>query len=175
MLLFFLLWKRKEDIKNKKSEPSILLLLGQQRFRELNFKIETEDNTIINDGFGPMNFTSGPAVEFKTYKDALAYILDNGPHFHVHTILQVNKISNLLLNDYVSNLFVYQKFRHLIILKYDAKDIMNLGLSDDIRPEFLNSEIERLRAIYYADGDDGWTLFSPFDFPNETFLSTIKK
>jgi hypothetical protein len=72
-------------------------------------------------------------------------------------------------------MFVFQKFRHLIILKYDDRDIMNLGLSEDIRPEFLNSEIERLRAIYYADGDDGWTLFSPFDFPNETFLSTIKK
>ena len=167
--------KMAEDIKNKISEPSILLLLGQQRFRELNFKIETEENTIINDGFGPMNFTSGPAVEFKTYKDALAYILDNGPHFHVHTILQIDKISKLLLEEYVSSKFVYQKFRHLIILKSDVKDISSLGLSDDIHPEFLNSEIERLRAIYYADGDDGWTLFSPFDFPNETFLSTIKK
>jgi hypothetical protein len=150
-------------------------LLGQQRFRELNFKIETEENTIINDWFGPMNFTSSPAVEFKTYKDAMAYILDNGPHFHVHTILQIDKISKLLLEEYVSSKFVFQKFRHLIILKSDVKDISSLGLSDDIHPEFLNSEIERLRAIYYADGDDGWTLFSPFDFPNETFLSTIKK
>lgn len=164
-----------EGIKNNNSEPAILFLLGQQRFRELNFDIDVEEKPIINDGFGPMNFTSSSGSGFKTYKDALAFILDNGPHFHVHTILQLDKISKLLLEEYVSSKYVYQKFRHLIILKSDVKDITNLGLSDDIHPESLNSEVERLRAIYYADGDDGWTLFSPFEFPNECFLSTINK
>jgi hypothetical protein len=50
-----------------------------------------------------------------------------------------------------------------------------LGIPDEIRLENLNSEQERLRAIYYADGDDGWTLFSPFALPNESELSNLTK
>lgn len=163
-----------EDIKNETAKPTILFILGQQRFRELNLNVEIEEKPAVNDAFGAMNFTSTKGG-IKTYKDALSYILDNGPDLHVHTVLQVDKPSNLLFEDFVSRKFIFRKFRHLILLKSEQNVMTNLGLSDDIRLESLSSDNERLRAIYYADGDDGWTLFSPFAFPDESYLFTIKK
>jgi hypothetical protein len=59
------------------------------------------------------------------------------------------------------------------MLKSDDKAALSLGLPDEIRLDTLNSEPERLRAIYYADGDDGWTLFSPFAMPNKNELSNL--
>jgi len=164
-----------EDIKNEKAEPTILFIMGQQRFRGLNLNTEIEEKPEVNDPFGGMNFTSVQGKEIKTYKDALSCILDNGPDLHVHTVLQVDKPSNLLFEDYVSRKFVYRKFRHLILLKSEQNVMTSLGLPDDIRPESLSSDNERLRAIYYADGDDGWTLCSPFAFPEEEFLSTVNR
>ena len=61
------------------------------------------------DTFGPMNFTFSDqttGASIKTYKDTLSYILDNGPDYHVHTIIQVDKPDNLLFEDYVTSKFV---------------------------------------------------------------------
>ena len=166
--------KLTDDIKNNNAEPSVLFLLGQQRFRGLKLDSELEERqNASNSIFGNNGFTSSPNTEIKTYKQALSYILDNGPEFHIHTVLQVDKPSNLLFEDYVTSKFVFKKFRHLIMLKSDDKAALNLGLPDEIRLDTLNSEPERLRAIYYADGDDGWTLFSPFAIPNKNELSNL--
>jgi hypothetical protein len=171
-----------ENINKSVIEPSILIILGQQRFRELKMDVELEARQeSFQNGiniFGPMNFTQpeemrDPAV--KTYKDALSYILDNGPDFHVHTILQVDKLNNLLFQENIFYKFVIKKFRHLIMLRSDQRTASTLGLPEEIKIETLNSEPERLRAIYYADGDDGWTLFSPFAMPDKDFLSSITK
>jgi hypothetical protein len=113
--------------------------------------------------------------EVKTYKDALNYILENGPEHHVHTILQVDKPDNLLGEDIITSKIIFRKFRHLVMLRSDEKAALKLGIPDEIRLENLNSEQERLRAVYYADGDDGWTLFSPFAVPNESELSNLTK
>lgn len=59
------------------------------------------------------------------------------------------------------------------MLRSDEKAALKLGVPDDIRLDTLNSEPERLRAIYYADGDDKWTLFSPFVMPDKEMVSSI--
>lgn len=168
-----------ESIKNENVEPSILVLLGQQRFRELKLDAEIVSTPKSDDAFGLNNFTysgQAPGSPIKTYKDALNFILDNGPDYHVHTILQVDKPDNLLFEEFVTSKFVLKKFRHLIMLRSDEKAAMKLGIPDEIRLETLNGEPERLRAVYYADGDEGWTLFSPFAMPNkEIILSLTKK
>lgn len=173
------LFKRLADsINNENAEPSILIILGQQRFRELKLDAEIASAPKSNDAFGPMNFTfsgQSSSATIKTYKDALNYILECGPDYHVHTILQVDKPDNLLFEDYVTSKFVLKKFRHLIILRSDEKAAMKMGVPDEIRLETLNSEPERLRAIYYADGDDGWTLFSPFAMPDKEIITSLTK
>ena len=167
-----------DSIKNENVEPSILVVLGQQRFRELKLDAEIVSAPKNDDEFGPMNFTfseQASSATIKTYKDALSYILENGPDYHIHTILQVDKPDNLLFEEFVTSKFVLKKFRHLIMLRSDEKASMKLGIPDEIRLESLNSEPERLRAVYYADGDEGWTLFSPFAMPNKEFITSLTK
>ena len=167
-----------DNIKKENVEPSILVVLGQQRFRELKLDAEIVSTSKSEDAFGLNNFTFSdqmPGATIKTYKDALSFILDNGPDYHVHTILQVDKPDNLLFEEFVTSKFVLKKFRHLIMLRSDEKAAMKLGIPDEIRLESLNSEPERLRAVYYADGDEGWTLFSPFAMPNKEIITSLTK
>ena len=162
-----------DDIKNGTPEPSILIIIGQQRFRELKLDVELSPSQNDSMGLFGTNGFKGLSSQVKTYKDALKYILEEGPDNHVHVVLQVDKLPNLLFEDYVTGKFVYRLFRHLILLKSDFKSVSTLGLADDIRPESLNSEADRLRAIYFADGDDGWTLFSPFAIPDEKEFKSL--
>ena len=166
--------KYKYDIKNGHAEPSLLVILGQQRFRQLKLDAElVEKQNTDNDFFGSNGFVSANTDIVKTYKDALCYILDNGPDYHIHTLLQVDKPDNLLFEDYVTSKFVFKKFRHLVMLRSDEKAAMKMGLPDDIRLDTLNGDPERLRAVYFADGDEGWTLFSPFTMPDKKIISSI--
>jgi hypothetical protein len=50
------------------------------------------------------------------------------------------------------------------MLRSDAGAVNSLGMSDDLKLENLSSDIERLRAIYYNEANDSYTLFSQFDF-----------
>lgn len=163
-----------DNIKNGHAEPSLLVILGQQRFRQLKLDAElVEKQNTGNDFFGSNGFVSANTDIVKTYKDALCYILDNGPDYHIHTLLQVDKPDNLLFEDYVTSKFVFKKFRHLVMLRSDEKAAMKMGLPDDIRLDTLNGDPERLRAVYFADGDEGWTLFSPFTMPDKKIISSI--
>ena len=162
-----------DEIKSGNAVPTMLVILGQQRFSELKMDVELEEKTQVTDSFGTMSFAPVSGKEVKTYKDALNYILDNGPEQHVHTMLQVDKPDNLLFEDIITSKMIFRKFRHLVMLRSDEKASLKLGIPDEIRLENLNSELERLRAVYYADGDDGWTLFSPFALPNETELLNL--
>ena len=170
-----LLKQMADDIKSGNTVPSMFVILAQQRFSELKMDVELEEKTQVTDSFGTMSFAPVSGKEVKTYKNALNYILDNGPEQHVHTMLQVDKPDNLLFEDIITSKMIFRKFRHLVMLHSDEKASLKLGIPDEIRLESLNSEPERLRAVYYADGDDGWTLFSPFALPKETELSYLTK
>lgn len=165
-----------DNINNEKETPTILIILGQQRFRELKLDVEIEPEEKVADSpFGKMGFKTQSSQKVKTFRDALRYILDNGPDLSIHTVLLLDKPSNLLFEEYVTSKYLFRKFRHLILLRSDDKVSSILGLPDEVRPESLNSENERLRALYYADGDERWTLFSPFAFPDESVLTSLTK
>ena len=157
-------------------EPSLLVILGQERMRDLrlNNDIEIEETTPVEDGdsnfgmdFSQFEFGGGSAgkskkVDISSYRKALAYILDNGPQTGVNTLLQVDQPSKILYEDYVNAKFVFGKFNHLVMLRSEEKAAAPLGLSDDIHLDQLPSEDERLRAIYYDSGSDKYQMFTPY-------------
>lgn len=153
------------------AEETILLILGQDRFRELKMDMELEDGnsskasddddmmSLSDDFFGGGSSSSSSV---KTYKDALNVILEKGPDYGVHTLLQIEKASNLLFEDYITPKVVFQKFKHLVMLKSEETAGVTLHLNDDIRLEKLSSDWDRLRAYYYAEESDNYTLFTPY-------------
>jgi len=153
------------------AEETILLILGQDRFRELKMDMELEESnnskssddddmmSISDDFFGD---SSSSSTSVRTYRDAMNVILEKGPDYGVHTLLQIEKASNLLFEDYITPKVVFQKFKHLVILKSDETAGVTLHLNDDIRLEKLSSDWERLRAYYYAEESDSYTLFTPY-------------
>lgn len=158
-----------QGVQNGTAEETILLILGQDRFRELKMDMELEESTssqssddmnILSDDLFSDSSSSSSSV--KTYRDALNVILDKGPDYGVHTLLQIEKASNLLFEDYITPKVVFQKFKHLVMLKSDETAGVTLHLNDDIRLEKLSSDWERLRAYYYAEESDSYTLFTPY-------------
>lgn len=152
------------------AEETILLILGQDRFRELKMDMPLEDggsnasddenmNILSDDLFSD---SSSSSTSVRTYRDALNVILEKGPDYGVHTLLQIEKASNLLFEDYITPKVVFQKFKHLVMLRSDETAGVTLHLNDDIRLEKLSSDWERLRAYYYAEESDSYTLFTPY-------------
>ena len=160
-----------QSVQNGTAEETILLILGQDRFRELKMDMELEESnsskssdgddmmSISDDFFGD---SSSSSTSVRTYRDALNVILEKGPDYGVHTLLQIEKDSNLLFEDYITPKVVFQKFKHLVMLKSDEAAGVTLHLNDDIRLEKLSSDWERLRAYYYAEESDSYTLFTPY-------------
>ena len=171
-----------EDISNETAENTILLILGQERFRELKMDMEiaqeqskpSEDDAF---GFGGFSFSNEgtSSASVKTFKQALELILDKGPEFGLHTIMQLDKPSNFLFSDYISPKMVYQKFKHLIMLKSDEAASAQLHLNDNIRLETLSKDLERLRAYYYSEESDTYTLFTPYmELSNDEIMNLLK-
>ena len=171
-----------EDISNETVENTILLILGQERFRELkmDMEISNEKKQESSDdafGFGGFSFSNEgtSSSSIKTFKQALELILDKGPELGVHTIMQLDKPSNFLFSDYISPKLVYQKFKHLIMLKSDESASAQLHLNDNIRLETLSKDLERLRAYYYSEESDTYTLFTPYmELNNEEIMNLLK-
>ena len=156
------------SIKDRTAEPMVLYILGQERFRELRMdtEIATEKPTIEADDFGfTSDFSSSSSDDaFNSYLKVIDYILKNGAEVGVHVILQIDKPKQLLFSDYMSAKEFFNMFHHLVMLKSDENAVNTLGLSDDLKLENLSSDIERLRAIYYNETNNSYTLFTPFDF-----------
>ena len=158
------------SIKERTAEPMVLYILGQERFRELrmDMEIKTEKPASIADDFGfdSSMFSAGDSgsTEFNSYQKVIEYILKNGAEVGVHVIMQIDKPKQLLFSDYMSARDFFNMFHHLIMLKSDENAVNTLGLIDDLKLENLSSDIERLRAIYYNETNNSYTLFTPFDF-----------
>ena len=131
------------------AKETILLILGQDRFRELKMDMELDECN-----------NNEPSKQ--TYRKTLNVILDKGPDFGVHTLLQIEKLSNLLFENNITPKFVFQKFKHLVMLKSNENYVVTLHLNDDIHLEKLSSDWERLCAYYYAEESDSLTLFTPY-------------
>lgn len=158
------------SIKNRDAEPMVLYILGQERFRELRMDMEiaTEKPASAADDFGfdSSMFSGGSSSDsdFNSYLKVIDYILKNGAEVGVHVILQIDKPKQLLFSDYLSAKEFFNMFHHLVMLKSDDNAVNTLGMSDELRLENLSSDIERLRAIYYNETNNSYTLFTPFDF-----------
>ena len=158
------------SIKDRDAEQTVLYVLGQERFRELRMDMEIEignDNTQDTSGsfgFDSSAFSAAGSNDtaFNSYLKALDYILKNGAEAGVHVVLQIDKPKQLLFADYMSAKEFFNMFHHLVMLKSDENAVNSLGLSDDLKLENLSSDIERLRAIYYNETNNSYTLFTPF-------------
>lgn len=159
------------SIKDRTTEPMVLYILGQERFRELRMDMEiaSEKPASAADDFGfdSSMFSGGGDsgdAAFNSYQKVIEYILKNGAEVGVHVVLQIDKPKQLLFSDYMSAKDFFNMFHHLVMLKSDDNAVNTLGLSDDLKLENLSSDIERLRAIYYNETNNSYTLFTPFDF-----------
>lgn len=166
------------SIKNREAEQMVLFILGQERFRELRndneIKVDNSSKKASEDNFGDVDlgFSDKNAysnskyvdADFNSYQKVIDYILKNGAEEGVHVVLQIDKPSQLLFSDYMTGKIFFSMFHHAVMLRSDAGAINSLGMSDDLKLENLSSDIERLRAIYYNEANDSYTLFSPFDF-----------
>ena len=158
------------SIKDRTAEQTVLYILGQERFRELrmDMEIETEKPASAADDFGfdSSMFSAGDSgdANFNSYQKVIEYILRNGAEVGVHVVLQIDKPKQLLFADYMSARDFFNMFHHLIMLKSDENAVNTLGMSDDLRLENLSSDIERLRAIYFNETNNSYTLFTPFDY-----------
>ena len=172
-----------EHILNGKAGDMILFILGQERFRELKIDIEIENKQETgkdngDDAFGFGNFSFGgdnSSAQASTFKQALETILDKGAEQGVHVVMQLDKPSNFLFSDYVSPKFVYQKFKHLVMLKSEETASTVLNLNENIRLESLSRDAERLRAYYYSEESDTYTLFTPYMGLNEKEMLKLLK
>lgn len=154
-----------DDVQAGIAKETMLFILGQDRFRELKLDLQFENETEQSELVGITAFgldTSQQKKSVKSFSEALNVILDKGPEQGVHTIIQLEKVSNYLFADYISHKELFQKFKHLILLKSDENAATQLRLRNDIRLEHLSKEKERLRAYYYAEESDTYTLFTPY-------------
>lgn len=206
------------DIQCENVDPTILVIIGQQLFRELKKDLpisitvkekpkelaqsptsisdsdldccsgvddlppETEETQKYNFGFDEANkdFVSvddpdedttppqqdqGISID-TTFGKALRTILKFGPEKGVHTILQIDKPGNLLFEDYPGKKMIYELFSHVLMHRSDEGTANTLGLRDDMRPENLTSDEERLKAIYFNEELDRYITFSPYVLEN---------
>lgn len=156
-----------EDISNETAKKTILIILGQERFRELKMDWEINESQKLkeDDAFGLGNFSfsnEGSSTQINTFKQAMETILDKGPEQGVHIVMQLDKPSNFLFSDYVTPKMVFEKFKHLVMLRSEETASATLHLNDNIRLETLSKDTERLRAYYYAEESDSYTLFTPY-------------
>ena len=156
------------------------MILGQEKFRELKLNQEIADapaTPIANDfqsamdmmnsmSFGGSQSSSKPTI--KTIGDALHYILTNGPEAGVHTIMQLDKPEHFLFpqDGYFRKQELFSLFKHLILLRSDEMVASQLMLRDDIRLHTLERDPRRVRAYYYNEEADKYTLLTPYMLPD---------
>lgn len=169
-----------DDIKNACASPTVLAIIGSERYIEMKRKMPLVSAlqtpiSIDDDGMGDLGFdmgsldfgetkTSEVDTDSMTYPQALMYLLDEGPMHDIHILLQIDKPSNILFGDEY-DVDAAVKFRHKVILRSENKFLNPLRFSQDIDVESLSDEEEHLRAYYYPDGDDP-VLFTPYQMPS---------
>lgn len=187
-----------KNIASGNPKPTILTILGEETFRELKFddtldvtgdevpasKIEADP---FEDALAMMSMLSNPVAEslqsnadisnIKTVSAAMKYVLDKGPENGIHTIMQLDRADNFYIDNdgYINSKTIYSRFCHLIILRSNEKDIHSLKLPDEIRPETLEDNAERLRAYYYNEGSNTYGLFTPYMMPSTEIVNNILK
>lgn len=180
-----------KDIAAGTARPTVLVILGEETFRELKFDesldidantkpnetngMSSADNMSFDDALAMMNMLSNPVNEtdglkdIKTVTSALKYILERGPENAVHTVMQMDRMDNYYIgneNGYVGAKTIYSHFAHIILLRSGEQDVLNLRLPDDISPAALEDNADRLRAYYYNESGNRYSLLTPYVMPS---------
>lgn len=154
------------DIDESAAIPELTKEQKQQLQKMLEQEDTQADTSQRTEGNEEVEKTS--LADRMTFLKALSYILDEGPLQGVHTMLLVDKPSNILFEgDYDVN--DTDKFRHKVILRSENKFLQPMRFSQDIDVETLSDEEEHLRAYYYPEGDDP-VLFTPYQMPDQATL-----
>jgi hypothetical protein len=187
-----------DEIASHRANPTILVILGQERFRELKFNQQIGDAPVqpmdmskpdpkdfaanlaaINSiGRTPASNISLLGSSVKTVQEAMDYILSEGPANGVHTIIQVDKPNSFLFpqdgslrkNDF------YAKCKHVILLRSEFNALASLFNSDANIPLAVSrfeDEPDRLRAYYYNEEGGRYQLFTPFVLPDKNTINNI--
>lgn len=175
----------KDIAEGRTSRQKMLFFLGEENFRELkhNMPIEQKEpdsqdplinsNMSYEDALFMMNSIENKVSKQTPTEDisqinsvtaAVSFILSKGPEHGVHSVVQLDKVDNFHIDNdgYINVKKVYERFRHIIILRSNEKDIPVLRLPDDIRPDRLEDNADRLRAYYYNEGNNKFSLFTPY-------------
>ena len=184
-----------DSIASGTAAPTILTILGQERFRELKLNqpiVNTQNNSSDSmpamDDIGATlavihNITTTPAPSssaassIKTVKEALNYIMDEGPSNGVHTIIQVDKPVNFMFpqDAYFRKTDLYAKCKHVIMMRSEEAVEASLMLPQDISLSKLEDNPNRLRAYYYNEEGDKFQLFTPYVLPDKDIINNIIK
>ena len=191
-----------DEITSHRANPTILVILGQERFRELKFNQPIGDapaqamdmslpdpkdfaaNLAAMNSIGrtPAFDTSLTGSSVKTVQDAMNYILLEGPANGVHSIIQVDKPQSFLFPQDASlrSIDFYAKCKHVILLRSEFNALTSLRLQsdlDDIAQAVSQFEDNpsRLRAYYYNEEGDKYQLFTPFVLPDKNTINNIIK
>lgn len=175
--------------------PTILTILGQEKFNLLKNNADLPSDTeepsssesdiftlpdendiqgtlsiMANLNFGVAASQEEVPSDVKTYRDALRYILQKGPERGVHTVLQVNKASEIALsnsNGYsLDNLELYKLFGHIVFLQVD-KDTESFFSLYELQLHEIQEAENRLRAYYYNPNGGSSQLISPYMLPTK--------
>lgn len=180
-----------KDIAAGTARHTVLVILGEETFRELKFDesldidantkpnetngMSSADNMSFDDALAMMNMLSNPVNETDGLKDintvasALKYILERGPENAVHTVMQMDRMDNYYIgneNGYVGAKTIYSHFAHIILLRSGEQDVLNLRLPDEISPAALEDNADRLRAYYYNESGNRYSLLTPYVMPS---------
>lgn len=158
-----------EQISSDTANPTALFILGQERFRELKMDMPLEEEkTEMADGGLMAGLSFGnEKPQVKTYQEAMKFILERGPECGVHTVFQIDKPDKLLFSEYsVTSKDVFKMFKHLIMHRSDENAATRI-VDNEIKLETLSGDNERLRAFYYSEEEDRYTLFTPYEMPTK--------
>lgn len=166
------------DINNESEHHAVILILGQERFREVKLDMDLENASSLRPTNDMMAFSSDPfsqsnSSNFKTYGEALHFILNKGPEVGIHTIMQIDKPESMTFIEYVNAKNVMRLFKHLVMLKSDEKAAVALQLHDDVKLHLLCNDAERMRAFYFDNEKDEYTLLCPFTLPDTEQINKL--
>lgn len=194
-----------DAISSKRTTSTILIILGQDKFAELLYNNPLEDESETEAAASPaanddmpaegneaaaatlaaisnINFISQESAatynvptSLKTTKDAINYILDKGPAFGIHSIIQVTKPADFLCAQVYGKENIYKKCKHVIFMRSEATSLSHLTLKDDIDVEIAKfiDKPDHLRAYYYNALSDNYQLFTPYILPDKEIIEGI--
>lgn len=183
------------EVRERRAEKQVILLLEQENFRELEWNEEIEAEAAVPEPrreTGRMEHLGGAEVpEFlrgldaplprggqspakrETFRNVLAELLKRGPEQGVHTVVQVDSLSKVLFEEVVTVQGIASLFNYWVMLKSPEEANHKLRLPDEVRLDLLSEERDMLRAYCHDCAEGTYTLFTPYAFPDEEMVKTL--